>query len=113
MKTKNFRPLNAREKEQKCFNVVHAAQAREVVLKNGVTKRKFTCDHFFGPETTQSELYNATLAPMINNVVAGNNCTLFAYGPTGTGKTHAMFGEMKPGEEINSRMVGSLLSTEL
>ncbi|XP_063928868.1 kinesin-like protein KIF11 [Zophobas morio] len=98
------RPLNAREKEQKCFNVVHAAQAREVVLKNGVTKRKFTCDHFFGPETTQSELYNATIAPMINNVVAGNNCTLFAYGPTGTGKTHAMFGEMKPGEEINSRM---------
>ena len=31
--------------------------------------------------------------PIINEVLAGYNCTVFAYGQTGTGKTFTMEGE--------------------
>jgi hypothetical protein len=31
---------------------------------------------------------------MIDNVIKGYNATIFAYGVTGTGKTHTMFGNL-------------------
>lgn len=33
--------------------------------------------------------------PMVNEVLEGFNCTIFAYGQTGTGKTYTMEGECK------------------
>ncbi|KAJ7504068.1 kinesin motor domain-containing protein [Mycena galericulata] len=36
------------------------------------------------------------IAPMLDEVVMGDNCTLFAYGQTGTGKTYTMQGDLAP-----------------
>lgn len=36
--------------------------------------------------------------PIIDNVFEGYNGTIFAYGQTGTGKTHTMEGELNPPE---------------
>ena len=36
------------------------------------------------------------VAPLIEEVVSGYNCTVFAYGQTGTGKTYTMVGEEQP-----------------
>lgn len=36
------------------------------------------------------------VAPLIDEVLAGYNCTVFAYGQTGTGKTFTMVGEEQP-----------------
>lgn len=33
--------------------------------------------------------------PIVNEVLEGFNCTIFAYGQTGTGKTYTMEGECK------------------
>lgn len=34
------------------------------------------------------------MLPLLENVVNGYNATLFAYGMTGAGKTHTLFGEL-------------------
>lgn len=34
----------------------------------------------------------ATIKPIVGEVLTGYNCTVFAYGQTGTGKTHTMEG---------------------
>ena len=37
-------------------------------------------------------MYNAVVSPLLEEVLAGYNCTVFAYGQTGTGKTFTMEG---------------------
>lgn len=40
----------------------------------------------------QIEVYNAVVRPLLGEVLDGYNCTVFAYGQTGTGKTFTMEG---------------------
>lgn len=49
--------------------------------------RTYPFDMVFGPEADQALIYHDVVAPMLDEVVQGYNCTLFAYGQTGTGKT--------------------------
>ena len=46
----------------------------------------------FGPEAGQQKLYDQAIAPIVEEVLDGFNCTIFAYGQTGTGKTYTMEG---------------------
>lgn len=41
----------------------------------------------FGPDADQVMLYNDVARPILDQVLQGYNCTIFAYGQTGTGKT--------------------------
>lgn len=70
---------------------------RELQLKSNYTdsrtSKKFTFDRTFAPNSKQHEVYQAVVAPYIEEVLSGFNCTVFAYGQTGTGKTHTMVGE--------------------
>ncbi|KAF9005676.1 P-loop containing nucleoside triphosphate hydrolase protein [Cyathus striatus] len=56
--------------------------------------RTYPFDLVFGPEADQALVYNEVVHPMLQEVVMGYNCTLFAYGQTGTGKTHTMQGDL-------------------
>lgn len=49
----------------------------------------------FGPSAQQRDLYEQAIVPIVNEVLEGFNCTIFAYGQTGTGKTYTMEGECK------------------
>lgn len=49
----------------------------------------------FGPSAQQKDLYEQAVVPIVNEVLEGFNCTIFAYGQTGTGKTYTMEGECK------------------
>jgi len=49
--------------------------------------RTYPFDLVFGPEADQAMLYHDVVSPLLDQVVMGYNCTLFAYGQTGTGKT--------------------------
>ncbi|TXT09198.1 hypothetical protein VHUM_02672 [Vanrija humicola] len=53
-------------------------------------------DKVFGPEADQTMVFNAVAESMLDEVLAGYNCTIFAYGQTGTGKTHTMQGDLTP-----------------
>ncbi|KAF0684468.1 Aste57867_23564 [Aphanomyces stellatus] len=48
-------------------------------------------DRIFPPDTTQCEMF-ASVEPLMADVLQGCNATIFAYGQTGTGKTHTMLG---------------------
>ena len=50
--------------------------------------RKYPFDVVFGPEASQELVYDEVVQPMLEEVLQGYNCTLFAYGQTGTGKTY-------------------------
>lgn len=50
----------------------------------------YTFDNIFTEDSTQDDVYNELIKPLVNNVLGGYNCTIFAYGQTGTGKTYTM-----------------------
>ncbi|XRB09514.1 kinesin motor domain-containing protein [Pycnococcus provasolii] len=52
----------------------------------------YTFDHVFDPNATQSDVYEAAVRPVVDNVFAGFHATIFAYGQTGSGKTFTMEG---------------------
>ncbi|KAG2020259.1 kinesin [Coprinopsis cinerea AmutBmut pab1-1] len=56
--------------------------------------RTYPFDLVFGPEADQAMVYHEVVSPMLEQVLQGYNCTLFAYGQTGTGKTYTMQGDL-------------------
>ncbi|GAA5954378.1 hypothetical protein JCM10213_005365 [Rhodosporidiobolus nylandii] len=50
----------------------------------------------YGPDADQGMLYNDVAKPILQQVLQGYNCTIFAYGQTGTGKTYTMEGNLSP-----------------
>jgi len=52
----------------------------------------------FGPEAPQQVVFDDAIKPFVENVIEGFNCTIFAYGQTGTGKTFTMCGDAEPCE---------------
>lgn len=97
------RPLNERERSAGERPVLQCStERREVVCaapsgpRKGASssnpKKTFTYDHVFGPDATQADVYEGIVEPIVDEVLQGYNCTVFAYGQTGTGKTHTMEG---------------------
>ncbi|KAM3877043.1 kinesin-like protein KIF18A [Diretmus argenteus] len=59
---------------------------------------KFVFDNVFGEYSTQMEIFENTTKAVLDSVMNGFNCTVFAYGATGAGKTHTMLGSQnEPG----------------
>ncbi|KAF5391361.1 hypothetical protein D9757_001867 [Collybiopsis confluens] len=58
--------------------------------------RTYPFDLVYGPEADQALIYHDVVGPMLEQVLEGYNCTLFAYGQTGTGKTYTMQGDLTP-----------------
>ncbi|EER95074.2 kinesin-like protein KIN-5B isoform X2 [Sorghum bicolor] len=92
------RPLS--EEEQR-LNVQSAISCndlkREVIVLHSLFKqvdKTFTFDKVFGPKSQQRSIYDHAVAPIVIDVLEGYNCTVFAFGQTGTGKTYTMEGEM-------------------
>ncbi|KAK4538815.1 hypothetical protein CDCA_CDCA20G4840 [Cyanidium caldarium] len=55
--------------------------------------RSYVYDRVFGPSATQAAVYDTLVRPIVSDSIAGYNCTIFAYGQTGAGKTYTMEGE--------------------
>jgi len=60
--------------------------------------KPFTFDQVYDWNSQQEVLFNTTAAPIVDSVLSGYNGTVFAYGQTGTGKTHTMKGQWDPPE---------------
>eukprot|EP00099_Drosophila_melanogaster_P029991 NP_995952.1 uncharacterized protein Dmel_CG32318 [Drosophila melanogaster] len=80
------RPLNSRERCIRSAEVVDVVGPREVVTRHTLDSKltkKFTFDRSFGPESKQCDVYSVVVSPLIEEVLNGYNCTVFAYGQTG------------------------------
>ncbi|XP_069704822.1 kinesin-like protein KLP2 isoform X2 [Periplaneta americana] len=87
----------------KSLSVVECSSNEEVIVKEPSvdgTSRTFAFDRVFGPNSRQIEVYMSVVHPVIKEVLAGYNCTVFAYGQTGTGKTFTMEGERSNNESF-------------
>uniref|UniRef100_A0A8C0AWF0 Kinesin-like protein n=1 Tax=Buteo japonicus TaxID=224669 RepID=A0A8C0AWF0_9AVES len=87
------------------YAVVDCDQARkEVSVRTGgvadkTSRKTYTFDMVFGAQAKQIDVYRSVVCPILDEVIMGYNCTVFAYGQTGTGKTFTMEGERSPNEE--------------
>ncbi|KAI8373833.1 kinesin motor domain-containing protein [Blakeslea trispora] len=57
-------------------------------------KIAYTFDRVFKEDATQQEVYHNVAEPILEDVLKGYSCTIFAYGQTGTGKTYTMEGDL-------------------
>ena len=64
-------------------------------------ERKFIFNNIFTENNNNNDVFDIAIKPMINKVINGYNSTCLAYGVTGTGKTHTIFGDLvfQNGEE--------------
>ncbi|XP_064025747.1 kinesin-like protein KIF18B isoform X2 [Pogoniulus pusillus] len=61
-------------------------------------QQKFVFDRVFGEQARQEEVFQHATRDMVGSVLDGYNCSVFAYGATGAGKTFTMLGsEQSPG----------------
>ncbi|KAK7485721.1 hypothetical protein BaRGS_00023022 [Batillaria attramentaria] len=59
---------------------------------------KFAFDYVFSATSSNEEVYQGTTRCVLDGLLSGYNCSVFAYGATGAGKTHTMLGsETQPG----------------
>uniref|UniRef100_A0A8C7BU23 Kinesin-like protein n=1 Tax=Neovison vison TaxID=452646 RepID=A0A8C7BU23_NEOVI len=99
------RPFNLAERKANAHSVVECDHVRkEVSVRTGgladkSSRKTYTFDMVFGASTKQIDVYRSVVCPILDEVIMGYNCTIFAYGQTGTGKTFTMEGERSPNEE--------------
>ncbi|KAI9840939.1 MAG: kinesin motor protein cin8 [Sclerophora amabilis] len=61
---------------------------------NALSNKTYHFDKVFSPAADQSMIYDEVVTPILDEMLSGYNCTIFAYGQTGTGKTYTMSGDM-------------------
>lgn len=93
------RPMDDKEASRNYSRVVEVSPSRGVVeirsprddpsKDNGKT---FTFDAVYDWHSSQQDIYEETVRPLVSSVLDGFNGTIFAYGQTGTGKTYTMEG---------------------
>lgn len=92
------RPLTDREKAANRGAVVQCMPNSNEVT---VLKRKtYAFDKVYGQYSTQKDVFRTTIKPVVDEALEGYNCTVFAYGQTGTGKTYTMQGDLSPDDEL-------------
>ncbi|OPJ87316.1 kinesin family member 19 [Patagioenas fasciata monilis] len=110
-----IRPLSEAEAEEGAALVTRRVGEQKVVLMdpsedpddilraNRSREKTFVFDMVFDHRATQEEVYVSTTKSLIGGVISGYNATVFAYGPTGTGKTYTMLGtDCEPGIYIRT-----------
>ncbi|CAH1979946.1 unnamed protein product [Acanthoscelides obtectus] len=61
-------------------------------LKKSHKNMHFMFDKVFPPQATTAEVFQETTLSLIDSLMDGRNCSVFAYGATGAGKTYTMTG---------------------
>lgn len=108
------RPFNDREKTCTCRKVVNVVDKTSLIFdpeeedelfyfkgvpqkSRDITRRlnknlHFEFDQVFDQESTNQEVFEASTKNIISSIFEGYNCSVFAYGATGAGKTFTMLG---------------------
>ncbi|CAK9815328.1 Centromere-associated protein E [Anthophora quadrimaculata] len=89
------RPLIKREKDEN-LPIQWIVQGNSIVSTDPEMKRRgdggFCFDHIFDVNTSNLDVFDTIVKPIVNASVNGFNGTVFAYGQTSSGKTYTMMG---------------------
>ncbi|XP_063312404.1 kinesin-like protein KIF19 [Pelobates fuscus] len=109
------RPINETELVEGATIIAHKVDEQMVVLMdpmedpddilraNRSREKSYVFDVAFDYTATQETVYRLTTKGLIEGVISGYNATVFAYGPTGCGKTYTMLGtDREPGIYIRT-----------
>ena len=97
------RPLISNEyRHPVCIEVVDhptgsVEQKTQIVVRQGFNSKNeqkmYSFEKVLGPESSQKEVFSEVDGSTLTNAfLNGQNCTIFVYGPTSTGKTFTMQG---------------------
>jgi hypothetical protein len=86
-----LRPMNAKEEAKGTLPVVHASSEENTITTvrgHGKAQQRssFSFDNVFSSYSTQDEVFESNLKPVIKDVLHGYESTVFAYGQTGKKK---------------------------
>ncbi|KAI7690377.1 hypothetical protein SSS_10863 [Sarcoptes scabiei] len=81
------RPLKSLEKKGP-IEIISDKRAIRAIQHN----KTYAFDNVFDSKANQLDVYRSVVEPLVEQVIEGYNCTVFAYGQTGTGKTYTMVG---------------------
>lgn len=84
------RPLKATEVQD--GTVVAFREEGVISIHDKTGPKDFQFDTTFGPNHSQQDVFKEA-SPLLETVADGFNVSVFAYGPTGSGKTHTMTGD--------------------
>ncbi|KAI1077674.1 kinesin-domain-containing protein, partial [Whalleya microplaca] len=93
------RGRNEREVRENSAVVVSAEGVKGKLVElsmgpNSLSNKTYNFDRVFSQAADQSMIYDDVVKPILEEMLGGYNCTIFAYGQTGTGKTYTMSGDM-------------------
>ncbi|KAJ2008110.1 Kinesin- motor protein [Coemansia thaxteri] len=91
--------------------VVAPEFGQDVKIDGPTSAQTYHYDGVFGPKATQEHIYERIVSPILDEVMQGYNCTIFAYGQTGTGKTYTMEGDLDASEVDHGLAVPALPSS--
>lgn len=87
----------------------NVAQKGRDMLKKQNKQLQFIFDRIFSSTATNTNVFEGSTKSLITSLLDGYNCSVFAYGATGAGKTHTMLGN-KDDLGITYRTVAELFS---
>jgi kinesin family member 11 len=88
------------------YGTIHIDETENsVVVEPGrgstmVSSTEFGFDRVWGPSANQEDVFEGVCEPLLHLVMQGFNTALFAYGPSGTGKTHTLLGDLTDPERV-------------
>ena len=87
------RPLKQSELDlgANCLDI--SKDQKTITLNN--SDSVYTYDKIFPAETDQKTIFTEVGLPLVKKFLSGYNSTIFAYGQTGTGKTHTIIGPLE------------------
>ncbi|XP_077303515.1 kinesin-like protein KIF22 isoform X1 [Lithobates pipiens] len=87
-----LRPYMDKGEDKVCVRGLDAQSLEIINWRNQMETMQYQFDAFYGEAATQRELYTGSVYPILPHLLIGQNASVFAYGPTGAGKTHTMLG---------------------
>ena len=110
-----FRPLSDSEKVKNNqasgqTSLFHPISSKIVGFGTEEDLQSYTFDEVFSGTSVQTDVFESVAKPILNDIIAGYNGTVFAYGQTGSGKTFTMMGELNDERKqgIVPRLAGEL-----
>ncbi|KAI9716610.1 MAG: hypothetical protein M1828_007643, partial [Chrysothrix sp. TS-e1954] len=87
-----FRPPNKIEQANNGESIVAFDTEDTCNINSRETPGAFTFDRVFDTQSRQTDVFDFSIRPTVDDILNGYNGTVFAYGQTGAGKSYTMMG---------------------